>query len=114
MLENTVEENAIIKALDEDEWFHFPLAGDAHKAIQAIQDLKDKTDTVRKFLEEVRTHIESSIESGCTFVHVNYGFRESLTPELQETVLKFLESKGYKIYDRNFENGDALRFEIAF
>lgn len=104
----------IIEELDRDENFHFPYSEDVYKEIQEQQEIDKKTDVVKKFLKEfVRKEIDIAIKDGSTFVCVDY-FKQNLSPELQEVVLSFLESRGYKIIDRNFENGDSLRFEVGF
>jgi hypothetical protein len=103
----------IIEELDRDENFHFPYSADVYKEIQEQQEIDKKT-VVKKFLKEfVRTEIDIAIKDGSTFVCVDY-FKQNLSPELQEIVFSFLESRGYKIIDRNFEYGDSLRFEVVF
>ncbi len=107
--------NKIIQTLSLDENFHFPNSGEVYKKIQEKQEFDKKLKTVKKFFNEiVHPAIDVAIKDGNTFVYVDLAFKESLSPELQEIVLDFLEYKNYKIIDREFQNGDTLCFEIGF
>lgn len=110
-----MSKKSLVDALNNDENFHFPDSGEVYVEIQKQQEFDKKEKVVKDFLKQkVLPEIDRAIKDHSTFVHVDFCFRESLSLELQEVVLQFLESKEYKIIDRNFEYGDSLRFEIGF
>lgn len=109
-----VEKKSLADALYDDENFHFPFSGEVYKQIQQKQEFARKEKVVKDFLnQKVLPAIEKAIDEGNTFVCVDdISFTTSLSLELREVVFKFLELKNYKIYDRNLEHGDGLRFDI--
>lgn len=111
-----VEKKSLVDTLYDDENFYFPFSGEVFKEIQQKKDFARKEKVVKDYLtQKVLPAIENAINEGNTFVCVDdSSFKESLSIELREVVFNFLELKNYKIYDRNLENGDSLRFDISF